>query len=78
MTETNYYKQIINHLENIVSRQSNIIAYYNQAPLVRLWKRHVNDFSVEIELSRAAEERAMVKQLESLRTEIVEYTGIKK
>ena len=78
MTETNYYKQIINHLENIIHRQHNIINYYNQAPLTRFWKCHVNGFSIEEELSHALEERAMVKQLESLRTEIVNYTEVKK
>lgn len=74
MTETNYYKQIINHLENIIHRQHNIINYYNLAPFTRFWRCHVNDFSVEDELSLAAEERALIKQLESLRIELVDYS----
>lgn len=74
MTETHYYNQIIIHLENIIHRQRNVITYYNQGPITRLWRCHVNDFSVEVELSLAAEERALIKQLESLRLELIDYS----
>jgi len=74
MTETHYYNQIIIHLENIIHRQSKVINYYNQAPLVRFWRCHVYNFRVEVELSLAAEERALIKQLESLRLELVDYS----
>ena len=74
MTETHYYNQIIIHLENIINRQRSVITYYNQGIVTRLWRCHVNNFSVEVELSLAAEERALIKQLESLRLELVDYS----